>query len=668
MAIYIKSDIALYASVIEEVNDVSCNLEQFWIQAGEPGRKYFVISVMYRPPAGCMKIFLDELNGSLKYIFEKTGSGEHIVMGDYNVDFSHKEKHTCKKLKDIMNDYGLRYHSTGYTRITAHSKSTIDLMFSDMHNVFEVGVKSIVISDHLPTYIIRKKMRNSIEKEQIEIRKMWNYSLENLEEMIRADERWMNFWENNVSVDELWDIMYNIFLDAVNSLCPIIKKTVQKNRPSWVTKEVTDAISEKNRLYNVARDKNDTESWNSFRVNKKLTSKLITQTKCEVTKNRLRENSSNPKRFWRQINRDILGKENGDGIKVIKDKFGNCLNGIEAANYINTLYAGFGKGIDQTYQQWTEGSMGMSKIDQEYEFKFIELLEIHQLVKGIDVNKASGIEYLSAKILKDCFEICEYELTYLMNCSVHTMKFPRAWKKCIVTPIPKSGDKLNPENWRPINNLCIPGKILEKCIYRQIEEYMEMYNLFCRNQHGFRKGKGTDTAVMELVRELFSNINKNDTSSVLFLDYSKAFNTVNHQILLRKMLMYGFSKNVCMWFEDYFRDRMQYTKVEQVVSSGVLLEHGVYQGSPLGPLLFIMYINDIVNVCNADFTNIYADDTVIICADKSIDKAVDCSIATFGVIQDWCMLNNIVVNTKKTKHMIMGGSMTKCDPTWEKVS
>ena len=89
-------------------------------------------------------------------------------------------------------------------------------------------------------------------------------------------------------------------------------------------------------------------------------------------------------------------------------------------------------------------------------------------------------------------------------------------KKGIVTPIPKSGDKLNPENWRPINNICIPGKILEKCIYRQVEEYMERNNFFCKSQHGFRKGKGTDTAVMELVRELFMNINNNDISSVLF--------------------------------------------------------------------------------------------------------------------------------------------------------
>ena len=135
------------------------------------------------------------------------------------------------------------------------------------------------------------------------------------------------------------------------------------------------------------------------------------------------------------------------------------------------------------------------------------------------------------------------------------MKFPLEWKRSIVIPIPKSGYKLKPGNWRPFNNLCVPGKMLEKCVYRQIDEYMERNCYVCKNQNGFRKGKGTDAAVMELVRELFSNINENKVSSILFLDYSRAFNTVDHEILLRKMSMYGFSINVCKWFKDYFKDK-----------------------------------------------------------------------------------------------------------------
>ena len=159
---------------------------------------------------------------------------------------------------------------------------------------------------------------------------------------------------------------------------------------------------------------------------------------------------------------------------------------------------------------------------------------------------------------------------------------------------------------------------------------------------------------MDLVRALFDNINNDLISSTLFLDYSRAFNSVNHKILLRKMKMYGFSCNVCNWFIDYFNDRLQYTKVGKVLSSGVSIEHGVYQGSPLGPLLFIIYINDIINVNNNIFCNMYADDTVIVACDTDVEKVVGKVRTTFHEVQNWCILNNIRVNHKKTKHMIIG--------------
>ena len=184
---------------------------------------------------------------------------------------------------------------------------------------------------------------------------------------------------------------------------------------------------------------------------------------------------------------------------------------------------------------------------------------------------------------------------------------------------------------------------------------MEKNRFICTNQHGFRKGKGTDTAVMDLTRELFTNINGNCISSVLFLDYSRAFNTVDHKILLQKMKLYGFSNHVCKWFEGYFSDRLQYTIIDTVLSSGVPIEHGVYQGSPLGPLLFIIYINDIVKLDQTVFCNMYADDTVIVTKDINVEQAIEKSDLMFQKIVKWCAVNDISVNKKKTKHMLIGG-------------
>ena len=474
-----------------------------------------------------------------------------------------------------------------------------------MKDVMEVGVKPIVISDHLPIYVIKKKSRNCRKREWAEYRHMKNYSIEELETIIRLDARWGNFWKENVSVDELWNIMYTIFIDAIDVLCPTVRRLVQTDRHGWVTAQVKEAIKEKNVLYRRARERETDADWEAFRLKKKLTAKFITETKCNVTKNKLRENYSNPQKFWRQINSEILGRKERNGIEVLKNADGQCLIGKEAADYINNYHAKMGKSNDALSRRWDEQTINMDKKIQDFVFRVIELLEVHQLIKDIDITKASGVDKISTRILKDCFIICEYELTYLCNSAIHNMKFPVDWKRSIITPIPKSGDKLNPGNWRPINNLCVPGKLLEKCVYRQVEECMEKNCYVCNNQHGFRKGRGTDTAVMELVRELFAQINNNAVSSILFLDYSRAFNTVDHEILLKKMSMYGFSDCVCNWFRDYFKDRTQFTKIGTVLSYGVPIEHGVYQGSPLGPLLFIIYINDIVRMHKDVFCNMY---------------------------------------------------------------
>ena len=223
----------------------------------------------------------------------------------------------------------------------------------------------------------------------------------------------------------------------------------------------------------------------AFIKRKKSTTKLILETKCNVMKERLRENRGNPKKFWRYINQDILGKGEKGGIEVIKDDNDKLFTGLPAANYAKSVYARMGNEDATDQPIWNERSMNMNRVPSDFLFKFVKLLEVHQLVVAIETHKASGVDNISTQVLKDCFLICEFELTYLFNVSLQSMTSPKAWKNSIITPIFKSGDKLKIENWRPINNLCVPGKLLEKCVYRQVEEYMEKNNFICRNQHGF---------------------------------------------------------------------------------------------------------------------------------------------------------------------------------------
>ena len=278
LAAYIRSEIALYATIVEDACDITSNLEQYWLSIKESGRKHFVVGILYRPPAGSLKVFMDELQCKMSMVCEGTRNDEHVVMGDCNIDFNQCGNIYSKKLRNLMSEYGLMRLETGCTRITQRSKSTIDVIFTDMGDISDVGVRQYNISDHLPIYLIKKKARNRRKMEMVEFRNLKHYSMEGLEKLIRADMRWVGFWDENIAVDILWQTMYDIFIDSLNLLCPMVKGISQIDRPNWVTKQVIEAIREKNISYTQAQASKSDEDWKSFRVKKKSTKKLILET------------------------------------------------------------------------------------------------------------------------------------------------------------------------------------------------------------------------------------------------------------------------------------------------------------------------------------------------------------------------------------------------------
>ena len=195
-------------------------------------------------------------------------------------------------------------------------------------------------------------------------------------------------------------------------------------------------------------------------------------------KGKVEENKEDPKRFWRVINNEILGKKQREGVKAIKNDVGQLLYGKEAADYMNCYYANMGKAKKEADNStiWDSASMNRDIPESRFTFSFVESVEVEKLVRDINVSKASGIEGISAKVLKDCLLICKIELTFLFNMSLHTGIFPMGWKDSVITPIPKEGHKLCAGNWRPINNICVPGKLLEKCVHVQLMDYIESNN------------------------------------------------------------------------------------------------------------------------------------------------------------------------------------------------
>ena len=261
---------------------------------------------------------------------------------------------------------------------------------------------------------------------------------------------------------------------------------------------------------------------------------------------------------------------------------------------------------------------------------------------------------MSTKVLKLAFLAISAVISSLMNASLSTCVFPTKWKQATIVPIYKTGSKTDPNNYRPISLLPIPGKMLEKIMHQHIMGYINEHNLLHENQGGFRKGRSTTHSIAALTNSILENTNDRLITATAFIDFSKAFDTVDHKILLSKLANMGIGGETLRWITDYLRGREQRTRLDGTHSQYVPVTYGVPQGSVLGPLLFIIFINDLVDACTFGEVRMYADDTVISVMDKNQEVALEKLSLALEELNRWSTTNKITINQTKSKVVLFG--------------
>ena len=289
--------------------------------------------------------------------------------------------------------------------------------------------------------------------------------------------------------------------------------------------------------------------------------------------------------------------------------------------------------------------------DSTFELELLTIDGLRKLVNDIPVGKADGLDGIPTCLLKLSFLSIASSVTHIFNLVISEGIIPKDWKSVRVTPIFKADSKVDPANYRPISVLTVIAKLFEKAIFNQVYSYLSDNKLLSKYQSGFRPMHSTLTALIDITDNWYLNIDDGLTNTILFIDLRKAFDTIDHEILLSKLELYGFKGVSLNLFREYLSDRTQdqVTVINNVNSETRFISCGVPQGSILGPLLFLLYINDLPNCNLLSDVRMYADDTNLTFASKDTNELLSSLTHDLGNLKQWLDSNRLSLNVLKTK-------------------
>ena len=327
----------------------------------------------------------------------------------------------------------------------------------------------------------------------------------------------------------------------------------------------------------------------------------------------------------------------------------------ELAETFNTHFSTIGKNLaaEIPNENITPESY-MQPTQHRFSLKAPTVSTVCKLLENINVRKATGLDGVPNKLLKLAAHIVAPSLTEIFAQSINTGIFPTEWKIARVTPIFKKGKKNDLNNYRPISVIPTVAKIFEKIVYDQLFSYFNDKKLLAPCQSGFRSFHSTLTALTEATNSWAVNIDNGLLNGAVFLDLKKAFDTIDHSIILRKLKFYGIEQETLKWFQSYLDDRQQLCSVNGHMSDLRAVSCGVPQGSNLGPLLFLIYINDLPSCLNAASPRMFADDTNISFAAPTLSELENVLNREVRNVNLWLKVNKLSLNIAKTECMVIG--------------
>jgi hypothetical protein len=663
---YVKENINFKARTDLNFSNDLC--ESVFIEIGKEEMrttKNIIIGLMYRIPNTNtisfndeLKLILNTLNQENKFIY---------MMGDYNIDLLKSEEHAeTSNFIDILYSNYMVPLITRPTRITQCTATLIDNIytnnFTDGHNLTQ-GLLFSDISDHLPIFHIN--CESSSNNKQVEY--IWKRTFSN---------NAINGFKNACSLTN-WDTItqtentqgaYTKFQDMIqnlyNNYFPIkkLKVNIYNSRYPWISPAINNSIKIKNKLYIKQLKKKNDYLTIEYKTYKNKLNKILRQAERKHYHDLLQKHRTDLKSSWKVIKQVINKKQ----CRKINTKFIHNNTAITKPKSITEKFNDFFVNIGPTLankipkSNITPQRYLNTRVTESIFLNPVEISEVNKIITNLK-NSSPGWDGIGARIVKEVKSYLMTPLLHIFNRSFYTGVFPKEMKLANVVPIFKSGDDSIFTNYRPVSVLPIFSKILERLMYNRLIDFINKHNLLYEYQFGFRKKYSTNMALIALVDRVSSALDNGKNVIGLFLDFSKAFDTVDHHILLLKLQNYGIRGTAHDWLKHYLSDREQYVTYNGVKSNPARIKCGVPQGSILGPLLFLLYINDLSFVTKFSFPLLFADDSNLFFEGENISDIANNVNTDLDNIVEWLYANKLSLNIKKTHYIIF--SRNKAEPS-----
>jgi len=465
-------------------------------------------------------------------------------------------------------------------------------------------------------------------------------------------------WDQISSTTEAqdkFDVFDKTYVTAYNKSFPI-KKPPKRNKTNpkpWIDPWLAGACDRKNQAYHTYVKLPSAENKTKYQKLKKFTTRHTKRAKFQYYTDYFNKYASDGRKTWQMINSLLNRKKTKQKIdKLIVDGV-TLTSNTDISSAFNRYFCNIATNLKSQMESMSHPQTSpvpqTTKTLNDMILTDCTAYEITEIIKHFK-NKATSDTAVQA--LKFVNEEIAPLIADLINVSLSQGLFPSQLKLAKVIPLHKAGSKADVANYRPISLLPLISKVFEKVMHNRLYNHLTKYNIIHDTQFGFRAGHSCEHALFTAQNTILSTLNKKEVAVLLLIDFSKAFDMVDHSILLMKLEHYGVRSNALDWFRSYLSDRRQYVHVNNTDSSTEILHHGVPQGSILGPLLFIIYINDIPSISNFAKFVLYADDANIIVTGKDLREVEQKIEQLLPLLLDWITCNGLKLNIGKTKYLI----------------